>query len=92
MADPAILESYKRDSYKELVDAGVTDDETRWYSYATSAATFTGGMDAGGLSLLFTVSFLYLFLAFLFRLSSFVSAPPTSATHESRSVCFLLSR
>ena len=29
MADPAILESYPRDSCKELVDAGVTDDGTR---------------------------------------------------------------
>ena len=29
MADPAILESYPCDSYKELVDAGVTDDGTR---------------------------------------------------------------
>ena len=56
MADPAILESYPCDSYKELVDAGVTDDGTRRYSGAGFTDTFTAGMDAGGLSLSFPLS------------------------------------
>ena len=51
MEDPAVLESYPRDTYKELLDAGVTDDGTRRNSGAGFMDTVTGGMDAGGLSL-----------------------------------------
>ena len=90
MADPAILESYPRDFYKELVDAGVTEDGTRRYNGVGSTDTITGSMDAGRP---ITKVPAYLFFSYL---SSFVSlrssllplSPPASATHKSRSVIY----
>ena len=76
LADPAILESYPCDSYKELVGAGATDGGTWQYGAITGMADI-GGMDVGGLSLSSPL-FLSLFFPILSRLpSSFLTSAPS---------------
>ena len=76
LADLAILESYPCESYKELVDAGVTDDGTRQYSGIGITDTIIDGTDVGSRSLSFpficlsSYRFSFVSLLLLFSLSS----------------------
>ena len=94
LADPAILESYPCDSYKELVDSGATDGGTWCYSGIGVTSTMdAGGMDIGGLSLSSPFLLSPSFLSSLVSLRHSLLLPPLSAsdTHKSRSVIIELS-